>query len=610
MQDDTRRNFLMISFLTLIFLTIHQWFAPPVKTQTETPPTVVEHALPVVEKNQSEGKKEYAMIENEALQLVFDVETASVSEINFTQKGTSHPDSLILPIEADQEVLQHAPSQALFPLQPVITAHGVQAPQKGGYTPFLRRSFDSSETQAYRIVDGKGKELKGSFKLYSITENEIVFEGTLANTPMRKTFTLHSNPKMRHLVNVRIESEKSREGMWISSGIPEVELVSGAYIPKLSYLKENLGSKAKVEKVKLPKEMQTVTESDLKWVSNNNGFFCMLLGGKQTAGMKVKKIEGPEATSRLALINPEETDQLAKKYAGYEVFIPLKTESEPMNIFSFIGPLDYSLLSGLDQILSNPLANFVPQFAKAGLSLGFLSFITEPFAKLLSILLHLFFSFTHSWGFAIILLTISLRIMMFPLNSWSMRSMQRTQAIQPEIARIQEKYKNDKHRLRQELMKVYKESKASPLAGFIPLLIQAPFLFAMYDLLRSSVELRGVSFVPGWINNLTAPDVLFSWKHSLPLIGNEFHLLPILLGAAMYLQQKVSQKLAPKRELTDQQKQMQSMGWIMTVVFTVLFYNMPSGLNIYWISSTLLGIAQQVWITKRMRKRESSLATK
>ena len=93
------------------------------------------------------------------------------------------------------------------------------------------------------------------------------------------------------------------------------------------------------------------------------------------------------------------------------------------------------------------------------------------------------------------------------------------------------------------MIKYYKETKANPLTGCFPMLIQMPFLFGMFDLLRSTFELRGIGFIPGWINNLTSPDVLFSWGYPIFFIGTEFHLLPIVLGITMLIQQKMTSKL-------------------------------------------------------------------
>jgi YidC/Oxa1 family membrane protein insertase len=124
----------------------------------------------------------------------------------------------------------------------------------------------------------------------------------------------------------------------------------------------------------------------------------------------------------------------------------------------------------------------------------------------------------------------------------------------------------------------------------------------MFDLLKSAFELRGATFIPGWIDNLTAPDVLFSWNYPVFFFETSFHLLPVLLGAVMFLQQRMSSPLPKNGQLlTDQQKQQKMMGNIMVVVFTVMFYHFPSGLNIYWLSSTGLGIVQQ-WITSKRLK--------
>lgn len=182
-----------------------------------------------------------------------------------------------------------------------------------------------------------------------------------------------------------------------------------------------------------------------------------------------------------------------------------------------------------------------------------------------------------------------------------MKSMAQMQRIAPEVTAIQEKYKKDPKKAQVEIMNLYREKKVNPVSGCLPLLIQMPFLIGMFDLLKSTFELRGAPFIPGWIDNLTAPDVLFSWKTPIFFIGNEFHLLPFLLGGVMFLQQRISTTLPKDPSLwTEQQRQQRAMGSIMTIVFTVMFYNFPSGLNIYWLSSMLLGILQQWWVQKKL----------
>jgi YidC/Oxa1 family membrane protein insertase len=153
-----------------------------------------------------------------------------------------------------------------------------------------------------------------------------------------------------------------------------------------------------------------------------------------------------------------------------------------------------------------------------------------------------------------------------------------------------------------ETMALYKEVGVNPFSGCLPMLLQMPFLIGMFYMLKSSFPLRGAVFIPGWIDDLAAPDVLFSWGQHFWLIGNEFHLLPILTGLVMFVQGKMTQKM-PKdpSKLTDAEKQQKMMGTTMAVVFTLMFYSFPSGLNIYFMFSTLLGIGQQLLISKKLK---------
>ena len=227
------------------------------------------------------------------------------------------------------------------------------------------------------------------------------------------------------------------------------------------------------------------------------------------------------------------------------------------------------------------------------------SFLSEPFANFLYVIMTMFHWMTSSWGFSIILLTVVLRIILYPLNNASIKSTIRMQAIAPELALIQKKYKNEPQKQQQEILKLYQKYGFNPFGGCLPVLIQLPFLIGMYDLLNSSFELRGVPFIPHWIDNLTSPDVLFSWNYSLPFIGSDFHLLPILLAVVMYVQQNYFGATTP---LEDTQKtQQKTIGNLMVFLFALLFYHFPSGLNIYWLSSMLLGILQQWYTAKRFK---------
>ncbi len=188
-----------------------------------------------------------------------------------------------------------------------------------------------------------------------------------------------------------------------------------------------------------------------------------------------------------------------------------------------------------------------------------------------------------NYGVAIILLTIVLRLVTYPLTQRSMKSMKKFGVIAPQMKEIQEKYKDDKAKQQEELTALYRRKGMNPLTamggGCLPMLIQMPFMIALYYALQGSIELRHAPFML-WIDDLSAPEDLFS------IAGLPIRLLPLMMGATMILQQRMT----PTPSADPQQKQMMTM---MSVMFIFLFYRFPSGLVLYWFVSNLLGIAQQ-----------------
>jgi YidC/Oxa1 family membrane protein insertase len=349
-----------------------------------------------------------------------------------------------------------------------------------------------------------------------------------------------------------------------------------------------------VEQLSLPKASTTVSSIQPDWIANSNGFFEIILDPQteMSSGFTAYHISGLAVPTRLGVIDAVNELFPLEKYPGYDMRFLLKDGTYKFHVFA--GPLATSILEKNDQVYGG-------DYISTKSFHGWFAFISEPFAKFLFFLMKIFYAVVHSWGFSIILLTIALRLMLYPLNAWSIKLTVKMQKLAPKLSALQEKYKKDPKKAQMEMMNMYRENGVNPLGGCFPLLIQMPFLIGMFDLLKSTFELRGTSFIPGWIDNLAAPDVIFTWGVPIWFIGNSFHLLPVLLGVVMFLQQRMS-VTAPKdpKLMTDQQKQQRFMGNIMTIVFTVLFYNFPSGLNIYWLSSMLLGILQQWWMTKRI----------
>ena len=194
-------------------------------------------------------------------------------------------------------------------------------------------------------------------------------------------------------------------------------------------------------------------------------------------------------------------------------------------------------------------------------------------------------SIVMNYGIAIIIMTILLRLLMWPLTRKSYTSMAAMQKMQPEMQRIQKLYANDKQRMQIEIMKLYQTHKTSPMSGCLPMLIQIPIFFALYKALLISVQMRNAHFL--WITDLAAMDPYF--------------ILPILMGASMWLQQRLQSgalKSADKNDVAAQTQR--AMRW-MPIIFTVMFAWMPAGLVLYWTVSNLFGILQMYIIKRNMK---------
>jgi YidC/Oxa1 family membrane protein insertase len=243
----------------------------------------------------------------------------------------------------------------------------------------------------------------------------------------------------------------------------------------------------------------------------------------------------------------------------------------------FMGPKSLSILrstqSDLDRIID----------------FGWVDFIAKPCLWFMNFI----YGFIPNYGIAIIILTIVTRLLFWPLAQKSYKSMNDMRKLQPLMAEIREKYKNDKAKINQEMMGLYRTYKINPLGGCLPMLIQLPVFFALYRMLYQAIELRHAPFV-GWIDDLSAPDRLFDFGFTIPLMQAPYGIpvLTLIMGASMLLQQK----MAPAPGDPMQAKMMM----LMPIVFTFIFINFPSGLVLYWLVSNIVSIAQQYYTQKRL----------
>ncbi|MDD3554138.1 MAG: membrane protein insertase YidC [Deltaproteobacteria bacterium] len=243
-----------------------------------------------------------------------------------------------------------------------------------------------------------------------------------------------------------------------------------------------------------------------------------------------------------------------------------------VDLGAYIGPKEYSQLKAVNYDLTNALY------------FGWFDVIAKP--------LLLFLNFIHdyipNYGVAIILITVIIKILFWPLAHKSAKSMKTLQKIQPKLAKLKEKYGDDKEKLNKELMQLYKTYNVNPMGGCLPMLLQIPVFFALYKVLLQSIEIRHAPFAL-WITDLSAPDRLMIPGVELPWIGG-IPVLTLLMGASMYLQQR----LTPTAGDPTQAMMMR----FLPLVFTFMFINFPSGLVLYWFVNNVLSIVQQYYTNK------------
>ena len=234
-----------------------------------------------------------------------------------------------------------------------------------------------------------------------------------------------------------------------------------------------------------------------------------------------------------------------------------------MSFSGYIGQKEYKTLNSIKPVLTNAI------------EYGWFTFASKPLFQLLSWLHGIF----GNWGWSIIALTLIIRVVLYPLTYKGMMSMQKMKDIAPQVKALQAKYKGDPQRMNAAVMDMYKKHGANPLGGCLPMLLQIPVFFAIYRVLLNAVELQGAPWM-FWVNDLSRMDSTF--------------ILPILMGASMYYQQKLT-----PNNFTDpiQEKVFK----YLPIIFTFFFVTFPSGLVLYWFVNNLFSIAQQFIVNQQFK---------
>ena len=258
----------------------------------------------------------------------------------------------------------------------------------------------------------------------------------------------------------------------------------------------------------------------------------------------------------------------------YDMSVMLRSD-KVANISLYLGPLEYERVKNLGVGLE-----IIMDFGWA---------IIRPISKGILWVLKTMHTAIPNYGIILIIFSILVKLIVYPLTKRSYQSTQAMQSIQPELNALREKYKNNQTKLSQATMELYKKRGVNPMGACFPMLLQMPLLFALFTVFRSTIELRGEPFV-FWIKDLSAPDVLFYLPFKIPLYGDYVCALPILMAVSMFAQQKMMQPGGAGGPQADQQKIMQ---YFMMGFFFLLFNSFPSGLNLYYTLFNILTIAQQ-----------------
>jgi len=322
-----------------------------------------------------------------------------------------------------------------------------------------------------------------------------------------------------------------------------------------------INNKLKQIKTKKIKD-QSLYTGNIKWVAVQNRYFMSAIIPDETT----------DASMQLYVDNKI----LQNRYVGPESVI----ESGTKHVFKyklFFGPKSMKVLNHMDYDLVKAV------------HFGMFDIIAKPCVWIMNFLYDHFIS---NYGIAIIILTLFTKILLWPLGNKSYKSMAEMKKIQPLMAEIKEKYKDDKKRMNEEMMGLYKTYKVNPMGGCLPMLAQIPIFFALYRMLYEAIELRHAPFF-WWINDLSAPDRLFRFDVSIPFMQPPYGIpvLTIIMGASMFIQQKMSPPMGDPAQA--------KMMMLMPLVFTVMFINFSSGLVLYWLVNNVISMAQQYYIQKK-----------
>ncbi|MBZ0267534.1 membrane protein insertase YidC, partial [bacterium] len=422
---------------------------------------------------------------------------------------------------------------------------------------------------ALASIVGKGEQTypldQFEFDLVSDTRGpagrRITWELALEELTLQKTFQV---PNDGYLIQVEHQLLRDRAGLSVwglswAGGMRRTEEKLGS--SRGSYFSATAMAEGELQR----KDANAARKGPLEFpghtffVSVQNTYFLGAIVPREEGQgpARLWRVPGQEDEAAMAAeILAERSQGLAADTVAYDVYI---------------GPLDYAGLKALDLGIERTV------------DLG-ASWI-QPLSRLILSLLISLHHVIPNYGFTIILFSAAMNLLFFPLTFKSTKSMRAMSELKPQLDALKEKHKDDQTKLSEATMRLYKEAGVNPLAGCLPILVQMPIFFALYAVLFHTIELRQEPFL-FWVTDLSQPDVIFNLPFSLPFIGSGFCVLPLIMGFTSFLQSK--------QTMVDPNQKM--MMYMMPVMMTVIFFTMPSGLVLYWLTSNLFTISTKFFM--------------
>jgi len=392
----------------------------------------------------------------------------------------------------------------------------------------------------------------GDLKLDAQGSGSLTFTGRMGDAVIKRTMTFSGES---YLIDEKLSLSNTgaapvKDRLSLTLAVDRLSAEGDSYNPTQAAFYDTSGLELFSSEKKLAEGV--ADEKVVQWGSIMSNYFLVGV---------IPEIEGLHGKAKIE----DGIFRVAVDKDGIE--LPAGGRSD-MSISYYLGPKDPKFLAMASHNLS------------AAIDYGWFDFIAKPLLKLL----HFFYDYVGNYGVAIILLTVLIKGLFWPLSHKSYKSMEQMKKLQPLLTQLREKYKDDRQKMNEEMMQLYKTYKVNPAGGCLPMIVQIPVFFGLYQALLHSIELRHATFITHlpftnmiWLADLSAKD--------------PYYITPLIMGATMFLQQKMT----PAPGDPTQAKVM----LLMPVIFTFMFLNFPSGLVVYWLVNNVISIAQQYWMLNK-----------